>query len=287
MKRRLGFTFVEVSLFLAITALLFVGITVGTQNSINQQRFTDTVESFADFMRNVYSDVSNPMSNGDGTSGQAIYGKLVVFGESYDFSGESNNTGGIFTYDVLGDVKWDYDRTSSIKELLPKLRLTPYYMYETPVNSMQVKKNFSYAGIAEDYYPKWSSRIESKDKTGEDIKAAVLVIRHPRSGTIYTLVNTESAMKINEGLKTFSGTNLIFDKQGRCIYGCSLVNQANELEKSFRNSLSDFTFDEVSFCVNPFGDSNKRQEVRLAENSRNSSGVEVIGLDSDDNQCNK
>ena len=68
MSKKHGFTIIEVSLFLAITALLFVGITVGTQNSINQQRYADSVNSFADFLRNVYSQVSNPQSAGKGNS---------------------------------------------------------------------------------------------------------------------------------------------------------------------------------------------------------------------------
>ncbi|MBQ1373667.1 prepilin-type N-terminal cleavage/methylation domain-containing protein [Candidatus Saccharibacteria bacterium] len=48
-RRRRGFTLVEVSLFLAITAASFVGIVAGTQSSIFQQRYNDAVQSFVDF----------------------------------------------------------------------------------------------------------------------------------------------------------------------------------------------------------------------------------------------
>ena len=76
-----GFTLVEVSLFLAITAAIFVGIAVGTQNSIFQQRYNDAVQSFAEFLRTVYSQVTNVQNESAGRSDKAIYGKLVKFNE--------------------------------------------------------------------------------------------------------------------------------------------------------------------------------------------------------------
>ena len=81
-KMRRGFTLIEVALFLAVTGLLFAGVMVGVQNSIWQQRYNDTVQNFANFLRNVYSEVSNPQSSGNGRSEElAIYGKLISFGE--------------------------------------------------------------------------------------------------------------------------------------------------------------------------------------------------------------
>ena len=82
MKRvRRGFTLVEVALFLAITAAIFVSIAVGTQNSIFQQRYNDAVQNFAEFLRSMYSQVTNVQSEGYGRSEYAIYGKLVNFEE--------------------------------------------------------------------------------------------------------------------------------------------------------------------------------------------------------------
>ena len=78
---RRGFTLVEVSLFLAITAAVFVGVAVGTQNSIFQQRYNDAVQNFAEFLRSMYSQVTNVQSEGHGRSEYAIYGKLVNFEE--------------------------------------------------------------------------------------------------------------------------------------------------------------------------------------------------------------
>lgn len=72
--KRNGFTLVEIVLFLAITSLLFVGIIAGTNNSIFQQRYNDSVQNFAEFLRRIYSEVANPQSVGDGRSDSAIYG---------------------------------------------------------------------------------------------------------------------------------------------------------------------------------------------------------------------
>ena len=44
MKKKLGFTIIEVALFLALTGFLFVAIAVGVQNSIHQQRQNDAVQ---------------------------------------------------------------------------------------------------------------------------------------------------------------------------------------------------------------------------------------------------
>ena len=61
MNRRVrrGFTLVEVSLFLAVTGLLFIGIVAGVQGSMSQQRYNDSVQSFAEFLRSAYSQVMN------------------------------------------------------------------------------------------------------------------------------------------------------------------------------------------------------------------------------------
>ena len=90
---RNGFTLVEISLFLAITAVIFVGIVAGTQNSVYQQRYNDAVQSFVDFLKNNYSQVMNVQSDGDGTSDHEIYGRMIVFREDE-----------ITSYSVIGEI---------------------------------------------------------------------------------------------------------------------------------------------------------------------------------------
>ena len=42
-KSKRGFTLIEVAIFLAITGALFVSVAVGVQNSVYQQRISDSV----------------------------------------------------------------------------------------------------------------------------------------------------------------------------------------------------------------------------------------------------
>ncbi|MBR3336275.1 MAG: type II secretion system protein, partial [Bacillus sp. (in: Bacteria)] len=61
---RRGFTLIEVSIFLAITGLLFAMVVIGVQNSISQQRFNDVVQNYVEFLRSIYAGVTNVQSSG-------------------------------------------------------------------------------------------------------------------------------------------------------------------------------------------------------------------------------
>ena len=101
-----GFTLVEVTLFLAVSGLLLLGVLSMTQASITSQRFNDVTQNFAEFLRKVYSDVANPQGIGEGRSEQAIYGRMITFGEKVDLSGNNVPSGEqkIFVYDVVGSA---------------------------------------------------------------------------------------------------------------------------------------------------------------------------------------
>lgn len=232
-KCKVGFTLIEVVLFLGVTSLLFLSVTIGVQSSIYQQRYTDTIQSFADFLGNMYSEVLNVQSSGDGKSDKAIYGKLVVFpGENgaeqvvkvYDVIGNAGDGGGLGNDDTLA--------------LLKKLDVG----IET--------------GVTDEYKPKWGARIQ---KIGEyvDYSGSVLIVRDPKSGTVQTYVSNS-------------------------------IYNGEEVSGMFANSLGNFGIVEVDFCINPDGNvaNDRRADVRLAEGTRNRSGVGVVALDSDENKCN-
>ena len=289
---RYGFTLIEVSLFLGITALLFVGITVGTQNSINQQRYSDTVNSFADFLRNVYSEVSNPQSNGRGNSDQAIYGKLVSFGQTYKLDEDgirSNDDSSVFVYDVVGNVEGNYG-DSILPDALKKNNASIVTFTDDKNSVNQNVRTFS-AGMMETYTPRWQGRIETEEKN-KLAKMNLLIVRHPKSGTIHTLVSwSDIDIDINSALKDIIAKKAIVTESGNCAITsdtCSvLLKNVNNLNASLKNSWDTYGYGDVNLCVNPFSDSAKRQNVRIIEDARNASGVEVIELDSDSNVCNK
>lgn len=59
-RNRYGFTIIEVMIFLAISGLLVIGLLAGTSASISRQRYNDSVQDIADFLRAEYSSVINP-----------------------------------------------------------------------------------------------------------------------------------------------------------------------------------------------------------------------------------
>lgn len=289
MKLRRGFTIIEVSLFLAITAILFVGITVGTNNSINQQRYSDSVNSFADFLRNVYSEVSNPQSFGSGNSDQALYGKLISFGQTTNIYGGSNNEGEIYVYDVIGNADGKIS-SGTYQEALKDLNAT-LIAYKDENNTGSNSFNRTYQ-MPESYIPKWQSRIEGTEK-GKSANVNVLIVRHPKSGTISTFVSTDK-LDINSDIKSLANKTAVLKKDdGSCLTGeafgvCSEMKSAvTKITNTMSNIWKSFTYDSVDFCVNPFSDSSRRQNVRIAKGARNSSGVEILDLDDTNNICNK
>jgi Tfp pilus assembly protein FimT len=76
-----GFTIIETMLFLGITALLIMGVLMGTSNSINIQRYRDSVSSLQSMLQQQYSEVSN-VSNNDSTRGLTCNGIAVLRGQS-------------------------------------------------------------------------------------------------------------------------------------------------------------------------------------------------------------
>lgn len=292
-KVRRGFTLVEVALFLAITAAIFVGIAVGTQNSIFQQRYNDAVQNFAEFLRSVYSQVTNVQSEGSGRSEKAIYGKLVVFGE--DGNGENEIT----TYNVIGDV----GEVGGGDVLQRLITLNANIIVENA-------SGYQAVGFVENYQPRWASQIQTTKGWDEDpagryniFTGLLLVVRHPSSGTVYTYVARDDTIrvqdKINEAGSDIGNANMIINGASERLAECgedeacreSINNEVSaatiakdtaitNIGGMLKEYLEDGSFQpsEVDFCVNPNGAdrSNLRRDVRIVAGARNASGIEII-----------
>lgn len=261
MKRiRRGFTLVEVSLFLAITAAIFVSIAVGTQNSIFQQRYNDAVQNFAEFLRSVYSQVMNVQSEGYGRSEHAIYGKLVNFEE------DENGNNKITTYNVIGDVAEDDLDNGNVLDRLKKLNADV-------VLNKGVGEDIEYkpVGFVEDYRPRWASQIQTTkgwDEKYEVFTGALLIVRHPSSGTVYTYSSNEPIKDVDGYIRGLNS-------------GLSVENQLLTKIESDNESDKFSSANDVDFCVNPNGAerSTLRRDVRIVANARNATGVEIISDD--------
>lgn len=267
-----GFTLVEVALFLAVTAALFVGVTVGVQNSIFQQRYNDSVQNFVEFLRRVYSGVANVQSLGKGMSEQAIYGKLITFGENMDLAGcpvngsnlpavsganciNDKNKDVIFVYDVIGKI--GEIKSGNTLDALTGLnaKVTIADKNEETGEIISV----SPVGVVESYTPRWTAQIE---QTGnyDPLTGMLLVVRHPRSGTIYTFFSPD-VLQVNEDIR-----------EGKEVY----IPSSDKWEA-----------EQVDFCINPIGDEETRQrrDVRIEANARNASAIKIMSSDVGNNAC--
>lgn len=271
-RRRFGFTLIEVSLFLAVSGLLLMGVIIGTQNSINAQRFNDATQNFMEFLRTVYSEVENPQSLGDGRSGYAIYGRLISFGQTMALDGSSipNYEQRIYVYDVIGSG--DNVGTSSGLAVSALIAANANVVFEDKDISGTIT-SLRYAGNVREYIPTWGSAIDDAAKeNGTPYAGSILIIRHPKSGTISTVISP-NIIQIN-----------------RTVRDANQTRNFMAARKMLKDNLGSFSTREVDFCVNPEGvnkAANIRRDVRLRSNARNASGVELINQDDSANKCLK
>ena len=248
---------IEVSLFLAITALIFVGVVVGTQNSIFQQRYNDSVQGFVDFLRNTYSQTINIKSEGFGRSNYAIYGKLVTFNEQDG----SNN---IRAYNVIGKI--DNEGLDCAGGMLNKLVcLDANVVLKKNINGEQ---KYETVGFMEEYVPRWASQIQTVNgwNDGYEIfKGSLLIVRSPETGTMYTYV-MEKEIDVETIIENGNSSDLnVFD-----------YYSGGEKKNYLKNR--DFSIKEVNFCVNPNGaeKSSLRRNIRIEKGTINASGIEIV-----------
>jgi len=242
MSGKRGFTLIEVSLFLAITGLIFLGVALGVSNSISQQRNNDAVQSFAEFLRKTYSEVTNVQNATEsGRSELAMYGKLIIIQDGKK----------IDSYSVIGKIK-DIAENNTLEALI-KL--------DANIFDYSDKDNAKLAGIPETFVPKWSSRIESIE-LDTPYNGALLVVRHPNSGSVFTYVMQGASMNVGNPSVGF------------------LVNALKN--GSFKIGAADY-------CINPDGggDYRNRFNVRVVANARNASGVEILSPENGGNVCAK
>ena len=252
-----GFTLIEVALFLAITGLLFLGVTIGVQNSIFQQRYNDSVQSFVEFLRGAYAKVENvqgrSIEEGSGNTNKALYGKLITFGEKLNLTKTTNDNDTVFMYDIVGDAKCN---TGGFQDAITMLKDS---CHADVLGAIDSGGNRQLLGLAESYTPKWSAAIQSTAKNKELFKGSIIITRHPQTGTLNTYAAQGRTVEVNNNqtLKQFLEANV----------------------GAFKNS------ENVDFCINPNGNeiSPVRADVRIKAGARNTSGIEIIP--DDDNQC--
>jgi len=286
MKTRVGFTIIEVMLFIAISGFLIVGLMVGTSATIARQRYNDSVQDLAEFIRREYSAVINPENDrrnpvdnaicaeggnsvggtdddADGAyrgrSNCLIYGRLIVFGESAD--------GTVSSYDVIGRELTDSERLSSSTTLIDALKLANINVLVRSNPSSPSLPTCSYQLVGDyQYFPQWSARVE---RTADSNLAtlSILIIRSPINGSVRTLF--------------FNNVIRVRDTVGTsCTSGSA--------KALLPDNIADFTASDVDLCIGSddiFALSGRRRNVRILRDGHNSSAVKIIDQDSEDNKC--
>lgn len=224
-KSKRGFTLIEVSLFLAITVALFVGIAAGVQGMIFQQRYNDAVQSYAEFLRSIYSQVANVQNEWTGRSDKAIYGKVLTFRAAGEKpKGKAQNgleqNGAIFwqgnvikTYNLIGDVESIQENgevgtglevsegeattiCSNNMSVIDRLTCLHASIFIEEEIEGGTEKSYRPVGFVESYNSKWTEEIQRTDgwigdkkDGGYRVYEGIVIITHsPTSGNISTYV---------------------------------------------------------------------------------------------------
>lgn len=266
MKKR-GFTLIEVSLFLALSGVLVVGLIAGTTRSMARQRYNNAIDSFSDFLKGLYKQVEYPQHNNRGVDDKALYGKLVVFKGD---SGEDKDGSKVYIYDVVGDLA----TSAKVSEFLNKNKDLAWVLGSQRDDANDIDP--IYANIcsklnpdatectpyrAETYTLKWNAITKEKDGDNfKNLEKSILIIRSPISGMITTL-STSDDVTGNAG-GTFSDAPAI-------------------PYSSFAKSAIDFCLD----SEDKWAAGNSLRDIRINKGAYNSSAVEILYDNDGGNQC--
>lgn len=189
-----GFTMVEVVLFFAVSSALMLGIISGVSSTISRQHYNDTVNDFSEYLRDVYSNVQN-VDNSKfyegvgatataGRSDQAIYGRLLVFGndsgkriDSYVLVGKIING----SYAKVSDLTYDDGAGNQVACPANADTLTLLRCTDTKILSDTNKSSYPLV---------WGGFAENPN-SNTAFSSCVLVARSPLSGAVHTYVSAD------------------------------------------------------------------------------------------------
>lgn len=249
--RKSGYTLIEVTLVIALSALLLAAFIASIAGSLAGRRYNDSVQDFADFLQNQYSRVINVQSEGTGKTTKAIYGRVITFGENGNL---------IYAYDVLGNaVEAD------------TVGVSTNVFAENPIAGNVLTKSEEWGGDGNRCYAPnqevynisndaWIETTTSKER----LKGVLFIIRSPIDGTVSTRFFGGNVLNINSEI----GTN------------CVLTNIRKALYEAFNESYAS-KGKEIDFCVasDDQAEDAPRRNIRLSAAGSNSTSVQIIPQD--------
>lgn len=217
---RLGFTIIEVMLFLAVTGLMIAAMFIGVSGAINRERYNDAVASFTDYMQGQYNLVDN-VRNNRGVSAS---------GCGSESRGQSDCT-------VVGRVVYSNDgngREVVSKPLISEVDQNNYdeSSEDNLLTSMQLAWDSFGDADTDTYGMSWGTRVYT-DRYKSNFTFAAMIIRIP-GGAIKTYTRGSLPTNVQDFWQDSSNINL-------CVDSASLVGSGNSgirLRNSATNSAS-------------------------------------------------
>lgn len=242
-EQKLGFTIIEVMLVLAISGLMLIGVLGGTFDSIQTQRYNDSLNGFAESLRKIYNEVLNPrssMAEGGGASNKAIYGKIIIF------KGDTTAPDKFYSVTLVGNVKAPEKEEGFIEALA----------------NQQVK---AMCNTVSEHTVSWGSGIYVTSGVGGEAttpyKGAIIIARSPLSGSVHmAITNPEKDLNFN---------NLANPNSEWC------EKESAALASALRTSEWFVSTSDLNFCVKS-PDATVPRVVQLRADGTNTSAVKIL-----------
>jgi|GEM_PF-2534343 hypothetical protein len=314
-----GFTIIETILFIAIAGLVFTGVVAGTNGAIRRQRYKDTVQSFTDDLRDLYSIVENTevlnygetkvtcggstsKAAGRGRSSCSVYGIIAKIKLDSEASGKTGEN--IEAYWIMGEdekvVAKNRPTRSTDSRFLKDAGVSSYVYYESDSTPYQIeaKKASLYWGSElkvlcsydEHGFKTNSAPCQTgKDEieSGEGVDVYLMIYRSPISRNVRTMVAYTHNNPEYWG-DTFDG------------YGTSFALDAGNSDDGADDEQNIdspdmhvvmFGREEVKFCITPGqGMSSERRGLRMVSIKKDAStqnDVRLVEADDEENLCNR
>lgn len=213
-----------------------------------------------------------------GRSGCAVYGRLITFGEN----GEET----IRSYDIIGrtmhsDVNTNMSTMQALKEVAADI--ITIHVENNGRNAPECV--FAAAGNTNRYILQWQAKAETTAADRQPFVGTVMIVRSPITGTIHTYVMEGTAIGANDVITNkdnryslnISGSN---DCKGELANYHRAMNEGRLLSKYL--STEYFKPKEIDICVGStdlFAVSGLRRNIRLVEDGRNATAVELVAQD--------
>lgn len=282
-----GFTIIETILFLAIAAMVFTGVIVGTNGAIRRQRYKDAVQSFTDDIRELYSlaentevlDYTGNVSCGLDEDGNAavsshednrgrsdcsVYGVIARFQMN---SGASTGTGeNLEAYWLIGNDErkidasiYRYDSTFLAKaKVKPIIRIGSNTKIEAKTSSLFWGAQLAHvcdnsAGddtlVTSTIYSKYCYGKPRNYIESSQLYYYLMIYRSPITGAIRTMAF--AADSTESGYKDFFDQAKSYDLP---LVNSSVVNDLDKKEdvEKFSENPSDYSVfnrRKVNFCI--------------------------------------